>query len=124
MRSGSTSYRRRHRHHRRPKTHRQLNPDPPEPPGVDAIAVDIEDEKLLTSRENDDAMNAPDPTYQPLVCAAGCPSSPSNAFAHFSTQSKTIAYGRYFSKMFASSLNRWRSVSAIVMYCLNPSERR
>src|SRR5438045_3378569 len=68
-----------------PENPPELNPDPPDPPGVEAIAVDIEDEKLLTSRENDDAMNAPDPTYQPLVCVEGWPSSPSNALAHLST---------------------------------------
>src|SRR5512141_746476 len=96
------------------------NPDPPDPPGVDAIAVDIQDEKLFTSRENDDAINAPEPTDPPPVCPCGWPSRPSNALAHFSTQSNTIAYGRYFSKMFCSSLKRWRSVSAIVMNCLNP----
>ena len=46
-------------------------------------------------------MKSPLPTYHPAVCAAV--SMPANALAHFSTTPNTIAYGRYWLKMFSRS---------------------
>src|SRR5688500_3901141 len=66
-------------------------PLPPDPPGVDVIADEIEDEKLFMLALKAAAWNGIDETYQLFVVVDGMLSRSSNAFAHLSTHSKTIA---------------------------------
>ena len=58
------------------------------------------------------------------VVSGGICARPSNAFAHFSVNPNTIAYGRYRVKTFCSSAHRDMWVSAVSITVRNPPTRR